>query len=49
LGLAIAEAIVRGHGGSLWLDNAIGGGGVVTLALPGEVSSDQSDHAHDGT
>lgn len=49
LGLAIAEAIVRGHGGWLRLDNAIGGGGVVTLALPGEVSSDQSDHAHDGT
>jgi len=36
LGLAIVDAIARAHGGSARAANEPGGGGVVTLALPGD-------------
>jgi signal transduction histidine kinase len=34
LGLAIADAVIRGHGGRLELDNGVEGGLVVTVILP---------------
>lgn len=35
LGLSIADAIIRGHGGTMILDNCpITGGGMVTLCIP---------------
>ena len=38
LGLAIAHAVVVGHGGSIWIEDAPGGGTAVVLRLP--ISSD---------
>jgi two-component system sensor histidine kinase KdpD len=34
LGLAIAHAVVVGHGGSIWIEDAPGGGTAVVLRLP---------------
>jgi two-component system sensor histidine kinase KdpD len=34
LGLTICRAVLRAHGGEIWLDSAEGGGTLVTLAVP---------------
>jgi signal transduction histidine kinase len=34
LGLAIAHAVVVAHGGSIWIENAPGGGTAVVFRLP---------------
>jgi signal transduction histidine kinase len=36
LGLAIAKAVIVAHGGSIWIEDAPGGGCVVAFEIPGE-------------
>jgi len=37
LGLAISKGIIEAHGGRIWASNRLGGGAIVTIALPMEV------------
>jgi two-component system sensor histidine kinase KdpD len=34
LGLSISKGIVEAHGGSIWAENRIGGGTIITMRLP---------------
>jgi signal transduction histidine kinase len=42
LGLALCQEIVRGHGGSIWVVDRVGGGSVFHVLLPGAVRADRS-------
>jgi signal transduction histidine kinase len=39
VGLAIAKAFVDAHGGVIWAENVVGGGGRVAFSLPLAFSS----------
>ena len=43
LGMAIARAVIEGHGGSLALHSVVGQGTRVTVTLPVEASSPMRD------